>query len=62
MAEAAGKDAAGDVQTPAWEPVRDMLRNVAETRAQPGFTPTEVAAFIFSLKQPLCSAAAGGGN
>ena len=55
LSDAASKDSACDVQTPAWEPVRDMLRNVAETRAQQGFTPTEVATFIFSLKQPLFS-------
>ncbi len=50
-----GRDGDGGsaAQSPAWEPVRDMLRGVSETRAQQGFTPTEVATFVFSLKQPL---------
>jgi rsbT co-antagonist protein RsbR len=36
-----------------WEPVREMLRNITASRTQQGFTPAEMATFIFSLKQPL---------
>ena len=42
-----------DAASPAWDPVREMLRGVTETRTQQGFTPTEVATFVFSFKQPL---------
>jgi rsbT co-antagonist protein RsbR len=51
------RDAVGrngsDVQSAAWEPVRDVLKNVSESRTQQGFSPTEVATFVFSFKQPL---------
>ena len=43
----------GDSESPAWEPVRDQLRTLTESRTQQGFTPTEVATFVFSLKQPV---------
>ena len=42
-----------DVSSPAWESVRGMLSDVSASRARQGFTPTETATFIFSLKQPL---------
>jgi rsbT co-antagonist protein RsbR len=50
--EAVGADG-DDVLSAAWEPVRDMLRGVSESRTQQGFSPSEVAMFVFSLKQPL---------
>jgi rsbT co-antagonist protein RsbR len=37
----------------AWAPVRDVLSNLARSRARQGFTPTETATFVFSLKQPI---------
>ena len=43
----------GDVRTAAWDPVRHLLRRVTESRTQQGFTPSEVATFVFSLKRPL---------
>ncbi|MGZ5431722.1 MAG: STAS domain-containing protein [Thermoanaerobaculia bacterium] len=39
----------------AWAPVRDMLAGIARTRARQGFTPTETAMFVFSLKRPTFS-------
>lgn len=42
-----------DIQSDAWEPVRDMLANVSRDRALLGFTPSETATFVFSLKRPL---------
>jgi rsbT co-antagonist protein RsbR len=50
--DAVGRDDS-DVQSAAWEPVRDVLKNVSESRTQQGFSPTEVATFVFSFKQPL---------
>jgi rsbT co-antagonist protein RsbR len=42
-----------DVRRGAWTPVRDFLARISRTRAQQGFTPSETATFVFSLKQPL---------
>jgi rsbT co-antagonist protein RsbR len=50
--EAAGRDGS-DVDSVAWEPVRDMLKNVSESRTQQGFSPSEIATFVLSFKQPL---------
>src|SRR5262245_31031249 len=36
-----------------WAPVRDFLGNISRSRAIQGFTPSETATFVFSLKQPL---------
>jgi rsbT co-antagonist protein RsbR len=48
--------ASGDtsnVEGASWTPVRDFLEGISRTRAQQGFSPTETATFVFSLKQPL---------
>lgn len=44
-----------DVAGAAYGPARDFLRNLSRSRAQQGFSPTETATFVFSLKQPLFS-------
>lgn len=49
-ATATGSD---DLRDAAWEPVREVLGAVSESRARLGFTPTETAMFVFSLKAPL---------
>jgi rsbT co-antagonist protein RsbR len=36
-----------------WTPVRDFLAKVSRSRAQQGFSPSETATFVLSLKQPL---------
>ena len=36
-----------------WAPVRDFLARVSRSRALQGFSPTETATFVLSLKQPL---------
>src|SRR6201996_1741787 len=36
-----------------WEPVRDFLSGLSRSRAEAGFSPSETAMFVFSLKQPL---------
>jgi rsbT co-antagonist protein RsbR len=43
------------IDGPAWEPIREILNELSATRAKEGYTPTETASFIFSLKQPLFS-------
>jgi len=42
-----------DVQSPAWANVRQMLEDISVSRAQQGFSPSETALFIFSLKETL---------
>jgi rsbT co-antagonist protein RsbR len=36
-----------------WEPLKELLSNVSRTRGAQGFTPSETATFVFSLKKPL---------
>jgi rsbT co-antagonist protein RsbR len=45
-----------DITTSAWEPVRELVGSISRSRARQGFTPTETATFVFSLKQPLMTA------
>jgi len=42
-----------DAQGAAFARVRDLLAEVSRSRAAQGFSPSETAAFVFSLKQPL---------
>src|ERR1700733_11706904 len=42
-----------DSNQAAYQPARDFLRNISHSRALQGFSPTETATFVFSLKQPL---------
>jgi rsbT co-antagonist protein RsbR len=42
-----------DVAAPDWDDARAMLEELSRTRARLGFTPSQTAAFVFSLKQPL---------
>jgi rsbT co-antagonist protein RsbR len=53
MRKALGGSGADDVQGPAWAPVRDELQRISFSRAQQGFTPSETATFVLSLKRPL---------
>jgi rsbT co-antagonist protein RsbR len=45
-----------DVQGPTWSPVRDILQRVSFTRAQQGFSPSDTATFVLSLKRPMFEA------
>jgi rsbT co-antagonist protein RsbR len=40
-------------QGPAWDKTRQMLNDISRNRAKQGFTPTETALFLFSVKRPL---------
>lgn len=46
-------DGEADGRGPAFAAVRDLLGGVSRSRAAQGFSPTETASFVFSLKQPL---------
>jgi rsbT co-antagonist protein RsbR len=45
-----------DVQTPAFAPVREFLKEIAKSRMEQGFTAAETAMFVLSLKQPIFNA------
>ena len=45
-----------DAADAAYEPARAMLEDLSRSRALQGFSPSETATFIFSLKQPLFNA------
>jgi len=42
-----------DLSRGEWTPVRDRLTDISSSRAKQGFSSSETAMFVFSLKQPL---------
>lgn len=42
-----------DIEGPAWADVRQLLNEISSSRVRQGFSSTETASFIFSLKDPL---------
>ena len=42
-----------NTEAAAWNPVKEVLAGVSRSRATQGFTPSETAMFVFSLKQPI---------
>jgi rsbT co-antagonist protein RsbR len=42
-----------DTSRPEWGAIRDLLSDVSKSRATQGFTPSETASFVFSLRKPL---------
>jgi rsbT co-antagonist protein RsbR len=53
LTDALARSSGTDIRTGEWASVRDFLAEFSRTRAAEGFTPSETAIFIFSLKQPL---------
>jgi rsbT co-antagonist protein RsbR len=53
---------ADDITAPPWDPVRALLTQICRARARLGFTPSETATFVFSLKQPLFRVSAEAGR
>jgi len=49
----AAESAGFDIHGPAWAPVLELLSRITRSRAAQGFSPTETATFVFSLKQPI---------
>jgi len=50
----AGAGAGGaDIRSPHWAEAREFLASLSRARVRQGFSPTETATFVFSLKQPL---------
>ena len=55
LQQAATEGDVSDSSSSAYREIRTFLENITNARAQLGFSPTETATFIFSLKQPLFS-------
>jgi rsbT co-antagonist protein RsbR len=47
-----------DVDSAAFQPVRDLLSDISASRAHQGLSPRETAEFVFSLKEPVFAALA----
>jgi rsbT co-antagonist protein RsbR len=45
-----------DIDGDEWEATRDVLDEVSRARALQGFSPSQMATFVFSLKQPIFDA------
>jgi rsbT co-antagonist protein RsbR len=45
-----------NIQAPEYKPVLEMLSDFSHARGLQGFTPSESAIFVFSIKQPLFTA------
>src|SRR5258707_1256223 len=53
LLQAAIESGSTETDGSSWAPVRDFLARVSRSRALQGFSPTETATFVLSLKQPL---------
>lgn len=53
MAEGVRSGDITDLDGPAWARVREQMRTISASRARQGFTPSETATFVLSLKQPI---------
>jgi rsbT co-antagonist protein RsbR len=53
LLEALEKDREGELSRETWKPVRSFLADLSRSRAKQGFTPTETALFVLSLKRPI---------
>ncbi len=42
-----------DIQSADWAGMRELLTGISRSRAQQGFTPSEIATFVFSFKEPV---------
>ena len=49
----AAQAGAEDLNAPSWKSVKEVLSSISRSRATQGFSPSETAMFVFSLKQPL---------
>jgi rsbT co-antagonist protein RsbR len=56
LRSAAQTENLNDISGSGWDPLCDILKDISESRAKNGYTPSETAGFIFSLKQPFFAA------
>ncbi len=53
VADAAQASGIDNTRSDAWGTARETLTEISRNRAKEGFTPTQTATFVFSLKQPV---------
>ena len=53
LLQAAATNGSLGTNGPAWDEVRGFLADLSRSRAVQGFSPSETATFVFSLKEPL---------
>lgn len=53
FSEAIQAGGGNDIRNENWSPVRDLLSAISASRAKEGYSPSETAIFVFSLKEPL---------
>ena len=53
LTQAWSADPSGDVKRPEWSELMERLEDLSRSRVADGFSPTETATFVFSLKQAL---------
>lgn len=46
-------DTSSDIKRPEWEATRKFLAEISRRRSEAGYSPSETATFVFSLKRPL---------
>lgn len=55
LTEAIQDNSGIEITTPHWTKVREYLESISRSRAIQGFTSSETASFVFSIKQPIFS-------
>ncbi|HUN39682.1 MAG TPA: STAS domain-containing protein [Acetobacteraceae bacterium] len=53
LRRSARNDQYADINAADWAPMRELLEEISRARVVQGFTPSETATFVFSLKEPL---------
>jgi rsbT co-antagonist protein RsbR len=53
LVTAAEEGGVTNLRAPAWSPVHEILERLSRSRARQGFSPSETATFVLSLKAPL---------
>jgi rsbT co-antagonist protein RsbR len=53
--QALASGGASDIRGSAWQEVRDLLASISQSRARQGFSPSETATFVLSIKEPIFS-------
>ncbi len=53
LLSAAVRSGSANVDSAAYKPLREFLDGISRSRAEQGFTSTETATFVFSLKRPV---------
>ena len=49
------KGSTDDITGPEWDRVKEIIADLSSKRAKGGYSPSETASFVFSLKQPVFS-------